>query len=541
MAPKTEEKNGKILVSFNPEIDSELKEFSESSISEGLGVMKYSALNLWANYKILNDERNKQYEQYNNNPKQVFEEVKEVIEGFEKSNYDYFLFNRSIPGNACSVLVRDYYENLSKEERNFCKEVILYVASSSLRENYDYQLGDGVDAAISVLPILLKEFPEEKDGIKIILLLTLFDLNPMGAGQEFCNYSKRAVLSLWDISFDDAQSLLLGYLWLKPKYEDLRSKLRKKNYEKNVYELYEIQLIKEFDSENETELKKVIDNKITLSDLNEIEKSDSYVLKTAFQLIPSKTNNGGHKKLAEIIISTIAKDLLLNKREDEVDYWVRLDFLEKLADFVLNSSEQDIPIILRPFIDNFNNSETMADLFQKFIYAEDRLDVYNNFWMVWNLFYEKMVELCENGDNWKTKKVIKSYLFAEIFWKKEATEWHTLKEIDKRFFKKITENGGRCPSVLYSIAKLLNGIGSIYLDDGVLWISRMLNVNENLWSEDLDENTIYYLESIVRKYVYRNRENLRRMKQLKQEFLVLLDFLIEKGSENGYLLRENIL
>lgn len=541
MTPEVEEKNGQAILSFDTEIDSELKEFSESSISEGLEVMKHSALNLWANYTIQNDERYKQYEQYNNNPKQVFEEVKEVIDGFEKSNYDYFLFNRSIPGNACSVLVRDYYEKLSKEERNFCKDLILFVASSSLRENYGYQLGDGVDAAISALPILLKEFPEEKDGIKFILLLTLFDLNPMGAGQEFCDYSKRAILSLWDISFDDAQSLLLGYLWLKPKYEELRSELRKKNYEKNIYELHEIQLIKEFDSENETELKKVIDNKITISDLNEIEKLDLYVLKTAFQLIPSKTNNMEHKKLAEIIISIIAKDLLLNKRENEVDYWVRLDFLEKLADFVLNSPEEDILHYLKPFIDNFSNSESMADFFKEFAYTEDRLNFYDNFWKVWNLFYEKIVELCKSGDNYHTKKVIKGYLFAENIWKKEATQWHTFKEADKRFFKKLTDNIGYCPSVLYSISKLLNGIGSIYLEDGISWISRMLKVNKNLWSDDLEANTIYYLENIVRKYAYTNREKIRKTKQLKQEFLVILDFLIQKESVVGYMLRENIL
>lgn len=543
MTPKVEEKDGQAILSFDTEVESNLKKFSEDSISEGFEVLKHTNLNLWAKYKIENDDKYKQYEQYNNNPKLVLEEVKEIIEGFqEPNNGNYFLFNRSIPGNACSVLIRDYYEKLSKDEKSYCKDIILEIASISLTINYAYQLGDGVDAAISVLPILLREFPEEKDDIKFILLLTLFDPNSMGMNRKFGDYSKKAILyNLWDISFDDAQSLLLGYLWLKPKYEALRLELRKQNFEKNVYNVHEIQLIKEFVNKNEIDIQKVIDNKITMNDLDDISKLDLSILKTVFQLIPPKTDRKEHKELAQTIISTFAIDLLSNKREDKVDYMVRHDFLEKLADLVLNAPEHDISNYLTPFIDNFNDSETLADLIKEFVYAEDRLNTYLNFWKVWNLFYEKIVELCENGENWKTEKIIKSYLFADIYWKEGATEWRTFKETDKRFFKKITENIGHCPSVLYSISKLLNSIGSIYLDDGVLWISRMLNVNKNLWLDELDKNTVYYLENLVRKYVYINREKLRRNTQLKNDFLIILDFLIEKESVVGYMLRESIL
>jgi len=543
ITPKAEEKEGQVIVSLNPEIDSELKEFSETSINEISEKMKYMSLKMWASYKMRNDEQYKKFEEYTNNPQIVLEKLKEVIEGFKKSSDpNYSLFNYSIPGDVSSVLVRYYYEKLSKDERIFCKNIILGEASSSLRENYAYQMWDGVDSAISVLPTLLREFPEEKDVIKCILLLTLFDPNSVGVGREFCDYSKEAILNnLWDISFEDAQSLLFGYLWLKPKYEELRLELREKNYEKNIYHMNEIQLITEFVTKYENNIENVIDNKIDINDLNEIENLDLDVLKTTFEIIPSKTDDIKHKKLAKTIIAAFAMDLLSNKRADKVDYGLRHNFLEKLADFVLNASEQNISTYLNPFIDNFNNSEYIAELFQKFIYAEDRLEVYDHFWKVWSLFYEKIVELCKGGDNYQTASIIKSYLFAEFFWNEKDTKWHTFKENDKRFFKKITEEIGHCPSVLFSISKLLNGLGSIYLDDGILWISRMLNVNKNLWSDNLENKTIYYLENIVKKYAYVNRENIRRTRQLKKEFLVILDFLIEKESVAGYMLREDIL
>lgn len=471
-------------------------------------------------------------------------ETEEIIDNLEKTKDKiFYLFNYSIPADACSVLVRDYFEKLSKKEKTFCKDIILEVAASSFRANYQYQIRDGVESAISVLPILLKDFPEEKEVIKTILLLTLFDPHPLGMYGRFSDYSSKAILyNLWGISFDDAQSLLLGYLLLKPKYEELSKKLLEGNYKRNIYEFHENELIKSFLTENEADLQNIIKNKISIDDLKDIEQLDLYILNTAFRLIPLKTDNKEHKKLAQSIISTFTRDLLSNKREDRVDYMVRHAFLEKLAYLVLSSSEQDIHDYLKPFIDNFNSSEAIADLFQEFIFAEDRLNTYDNFWQVWNLFYKKVVDLCKDGDkHWRIEKIIKSYLFAQTPWNETTTDWHTLKDNNKRFFGEIVKSIGHCSSVLYSISKLLNGIGSKYLNYGISWISEILNDNKNLWADKLETNTIYYLENLVKKYIYKNREKIRKMKKLKQDVLVILDFLIEKGSVVGYMLRENIL
>ena len=544
MKPKIEEKDKQVLISFNPEIDPDLKEYSDKSIERINEKMKYSALNLWANYKMKDDESYKKYEIYNNNPGQVLQEVKEIIESLKRAkDEEFYLFNHTIPGHACSVLIRDYLGNLSKEEKSFCKDIVLEVASLFIRENYSYQIWDGVESAISILPILSKEFPEEQEAIKLILLFALFNPHSIGMYCDFADYSKKAILNdLWEISFEDAQSLLFGYLWLKPKYEDLRLELRKQNYKKRIFELHENEIIKAFLKKHKREIQNVINNKKIVPAAEYVEKIDLDVLRTAFQLIPLKSKNIEHMKLALSIISSFANQLLSGKREDKVDYKVRHDFLEKLAYLVLNSSEENISDLLKPFVDGFNKSESIADLFKAFISAEDKLATYNSFWYVWNQFYVKIVEICKDGEEyWYTKEIIRAYLFAQTFWKEEATEWRTFKESNKMFFNKITENIGQCPSVLYSISKLLNGIGSIYLNDGVLWISRMLKDNTNLWSCHLEESTIYYLENLVKKYIFLNREKIRKTKQLKQEILVILDFLIEKTSVIGYMLRENIL
>jgi hypothetical protein len=126
-------------------MDPQLKKHSEIALKENSESMKYVSLGMWANNKINGSVTNEQHKQYENNPKLVIKEVKEVIDKLRKQDDEsFFLLNHSIPGNVCSVLVKYYLKNLSKKERIFCKNVIIDIASSSLKTNYQYQLSDGV-------------------------------------------------------------------------------------------------------------------------------------------------------------------------------------------------------------------------------------------------------------------------------------------------------------------------------------------------------------------------------------------------------------
>lgn len=544
MKVTTEEKEGGIEISFNPEIDSKLKEYSEAALKKSSEPMRYTSLKLWASYKRDKDERYKQYEQYENNPQLVLKETKEIIDRLnEGADENFRLFNGAIPADVCSILLIEYFSLLSEEEREYCKDLILEYSQIPLTPHYQYQISDGTTSAISALPVVFQNYPTDREIVKIILLITLFNDHPIGmGGGRYSVFPSMAIHKLWGDYFDDMQSLLIGFLQLKPKREDLRKKLREESYKKGVYEIDEGRFNEDFFKEYEFDLQKIIDNTISIDDLKDLEKADLYILNTGFQLIPMKTVNAVHKQLMLLIIATFATRLLSRDREDKVDYSVRHAFLEKLAYSVLNASEQDIPDYLKPFLSGFNGSEPIADLFEQFILAEDSLDTYDKFWQVWTLFFEKMVALCKDGDGyWYIDKIIKSYLFAQILWKESATDWHTFRDSNSHFFAEIAKNIGHCPSTLYSLAKSLNNVASRYLNPGIAWISGMLVCNKELWTAKLEENTIYYLECLVRRYIYTERERIRRTKQLKEEVLVILEFLVEKGSVVGYMSRENIL
>ena len=543
------------LINFNPEIDPELKEYSEKSLEKSSESMKYTQLKLWANYRIRNDEKYKRYKQYEDDPKLAFKETEEIFAKLKTSKKPdsfklqhseeegFYLLNHAIPVEVCSVMIKDFWDKLTEKEMDFCSDMIMEATSASSGPNYQYQATDGVQSAILVLPILLEKYPEKKRDIKEILIFNLFSYYPIDmAGTSFNAFTIIAIQKLWNTSLEDAQSILIGYLLLKPKFDILQEKIRQENYKKHKYNTRDSDVMKKFLKENKVNLDKILDNQLSADNIKDVEKIDLHTLKTAFQLIPLKTEHEDHKIIVKKIISAFAEKIISNNREDRVDYKVRHDFLEKLAYFILSSPKKEIPDYLKPFIDKFNSSEAIADLFEEFISAEDYLNSYENFWEVWSIFKEKIIDTCKKGDRyWYVDKIVKSYLFAQNPWKESTVEWHTLKDENKAFFKEIAEKLGHCPSALYAISKLLNDIGSPYLDDGISWLSGMLKNNDNLSKAKLEVNTIYYLENLVKKYVYKNREKIRKTLDLKQNVLVILDFLINKGSVIGYMLRESIL
>jgi len=545
-----------VEIYFNPKLEPELKEYSEETSEIYSEQMKYTSLSVWSSFRRENNQKYKDsnYQQYENTPSFAIQQIKEI---FSDKNQLENICNRSVPANVCAVLIRDFFDAISAEEAIFCKDILLQYAALFLQKNFQYQVGDGIEPAFSVLSILLQKFPDEKYNIKQILLFSLFNKYLVNQLSNFNASPLAEIDKLWQTNFDDAQSILLGYLLLHQKYIELGRKP-----------------IESFYQENKNSLQKFIDNKLSLNDIDAVDKLSLETLKTAFQLIPNKTENLEHKTLIKIIVKVFTDKVffkvcvqderkkkhneILNKalgthlptdnviKDDKISYEIKHDFIKKLSSLILSCKYNEIQEYLERILDDFCNPdkitdyEIIADLFKEIIYAEDHLNSYENFWEVWNLFKPKIIEISKKN-NWHIDAILKSYLFSQCIWKETAVEWHTFKDKDKRFFKEITTEIGHHPAVLYAMAKILNGIGSCYLDDGIAWISAMLSKNKELLTAKLEDDTIYYLEHISKKYIYKKRDEIKRIKQLKTDILVILDFLIDNGSVVGYMLRENIL
>lgn len=548
MSPKVEKQEDKLIIDFNPKIDDELKNYSEEAARQSNEMFKYTALQLWATYKFDNSKKYKDYEQYENNPHLVLKETKEIIEGLKTGQDGTFqLFNNSIPAYTCSALLREYSSKLSADELDFCKQTTLKYAMAPFQENYQYQISDGVEVAINALPFLIELFPAEKGELLTILLFTLFDSTPIGSYKRVCDYAIESVLNnLWKISFEDAQKILYGFLKFKPIFNSTLNEARNEFAKTSGWTRYsQAKVISAFVEMYENEIEKFMSNSLKIEDVD-ITKYSLEDLEIAFQLVPYDTDDPYLTSFVCKMTSVFAEKLLEDEsnigrrsrnRKKEVDHLLRHKVFRRYSYFILFRDVKDIKNHIQPFVDNFSVNEHMAMFFQEIISAEDRANRYNQFWTVWESFYKKLKEGSFSG-SYRLSEVVHNYLLAWPYWNKSAMTWHSLKEREKSFYKKVVKDMGHLPCVLDSIAKLLNEIGSEFLNEGIFWISDMVGKNSE---NKLETNTVYYIEKLVRKYVFLNRNKVRQDIRIKSRILTILNFLIERGSVNAYLLREDVL
>lgn len=543
MTPKTEQKDKQLYVTFETDMDAKLREYSNNSMQKTEEAMKHSSLMVWSHDKWRGEENDNSYPQYANNPSVVIEEVKDIIKDFKDptSSITRDFMDRSTISYACAVLVRDYFDRLTDDEKNYCKETLLQFALIQFDKQYDVTGGDGIDVAVNVLPLLLGIDAESDEIIKTVLLLSLFNTSSVGAYDYMYNHSSAAILHrLWKTDPRGAQSIFVGYLLLSPKWKELRETVRKNNIAKKVYETTPQEVIEALDDDSEADIKRIINNEVTYSELQNIEEYGITTLEVAFELLPYRIADPIHRQFLDTILPLFAKKLLDDR--DKVDYMVSHRFFDKFANFVLTVPQEDVARYIKPFVDGFNDSRNMGEMLQRFVSVQDHISQHDEFWMVWDAFYDKVVEIANDSRNAHyARSIVVSYLFAATSWKDGAREWHTLQEDDKKFFQKVIKDMGRNPAVLYSIAKLLKGIGSHYTDEGIGWLSVIIESNKNLESEDLETNTVYCLENVVRRFVVENRKKIKASQPLRSQLLTILDFLIQKGSVVAYLTREDIL
>ncbi|MBN8720078.1 MAG: ATP-binding protein [Sediminibacterium magnilacihabitans] len=539
MSPTTEPTSSGTLIHFNPELAPDLKQFSQQGTQQFEEHYKYTALKMWSMNKFDHRHATKEYPQYEGNPAAVLQETRQLIEELNKGSRPLPFSDESIPAFACAVLIKEYSKLLSKRELGFCKEIILQFASLPLLEGYNYQISDGVEVAVSTLPYLYALFPREKKDFNFLLLFILFDAHSIGEYKRVCDYAAEAIrFKLCLVQPREANEILLAYLAIKPLL-DKATDYRKLHLKK----MSRLQAIQKFfkAKSNQNRFENVRPTKVCFKQIK-FERLDIQVVDMVFQSIPDDTTDPIHLDFIKKMLERFSKDLLIrrgHKDEEKMDYRLQNRFLRKYARFLLHRNSEAIDAWLHSFVNPFIPSEQMARFISEVISEEDRLEHYEQFWKIWNDIYPSLRQAVQK-DVCHRDSLIHNYLLAWPYWKDTAREWHTLKPANSAFFKKVCDDIGHHPEVLYSISKFLNEVGTPYLNEGLHWICDMLSSNKSLSKVDVHPNTIYYLNHIARRFVYLNRTKIKTNRMLREKVLVLLNYLFTKGSVSGYLLREEV-
>jgi hypothetical protein len=524
------------FIELNPELSPELKEHSERAIQRIQEQRKYVPLMLWGISKFQENGKPSQYSQYEDKPLNVIKEVNAFFEEVKNGQYELGPTDDYIPSFACSALIRFYHSELSSEDLTFCKEVVLERISDIFRDDYGYQISDGVEASIHAIPQLIKLFPEEIPLYQRILLFALFDNNKIGEYKRICDYVIETINqeNLWEDSFEDTKSLLYAYVTFSPLF----NKFFDEEKSKSNFQFGRRRILKQKILEKVEEQIKEVEFDKLLCTLSELESLSVHNLVIAFQLVSTTTQS---IELLDVIrrIIPLLSDLLVKKGKHDRLYMTRIHVFRKFSFFILNRDVSDIKEFLSPFITKISSNEESASFVSELVAAEDKSNKVEQFWVVWRLLYDAIINKDIYG--YYSDNLIIDYMLAWRWWTEGIEEWHSLGENNLWLYENAAKELGNHPAVLYSISRVLNSIGSHFINQGTNWIYTIVSKNKNLEMKDLESNTIFYLERLMRKFIFLNKERIKREIRLKNRVIPILDFMIERGSVHGYLLRESIL
>lgn len=414
-------------------------------------------------------------------------------------------------------------------------------------DNYEYQIGDGLEACIHALPKLIEEYPHDIEKLALLLIFILFDKRSIGMYKRICDYAIEAIhqKGLWDSSPQVAEQIVNGFIQFKPLYNNAIEALQSNESQKYNHRILKSEI---FEKLLELCKFKEIDDQLDRLRFNssQLDNLDIDDLETVYQLIPNDTKDEDHLSVLNLTLPNITEVLLKNRREttDINDlYNLRLSIFKKVSAISLHrNSEDEVKRLLEPFINNLKRNDESEQFIERFIWSENEFYQPKVFWYIWKLLYPKIIELYNQGryhDGFES--LIVNYLLAWRWWGEKQKEWQSLTKEDLWLYDDISKDLGNHPSVLYSIARVLNSVASNFHNPGIDWINTIASNNHDLKLGNVESDTLFNLENYLRQYIFLNRQRVKQDVRLKTKVIAILDFMVERGSVHGYLLRESVL
>jgi hypothetical protein len=490
-------------------------------------------------------------------------EKKEAI-SFEKwaechkhySNADNLNLLYSKPITLAILGLREFSNDISKEQQTWCLETIANAIGSILQDifNRNYNLNMSVnlmekDIALSSFHLLMQNVEDDKDKDRIIATMIYMLFAPFAKHEidKITQYIRETFFKHYP---NEAKRVWLGLI----KY----STYKKAN--PNFFGYQDEDSLKTAQENEEKFVQKVSSSKNLTLDLSEInlEKSEGYLLARAFVIMPYNTDDKDFESFIKHFIPLLTTDLQheenysenRNKEERQIHSQYVLDIEFYLAEFLLKANSELVKSVLNLIIDPVYQLELQScrgrnDLFEftskipeYVIYKLDEIianstDEYLNqklvttFWALWQQFFNKI--------KISGKQYFLDTLFLDIKWEETATHWKPL-ENKKDFYLSMVKDLGK-----YKTTSILNVFSTIgektFLPESISLLVEIFK-SEPTTTIALNSSSA---ERMIKRLFYNHISEIKNDKILIDDYVWILNRMVDLGSSEAYLFRENVI
>lgn len=455
------------------------------------------------------------------------------------------------PCFVAAYLIRDHYSDLNPSEMEWCRQLVIReILHKDAERTFEARISrssfDGSRPCALVLPLLLKGPGPNPNRRQVEECLAIAVTH---TSEEVRDYAAEGVRSwLWEIDSDLARACVGGLCELANVENRIRRAERK---------------LKKFSREGEEnavfnatiKIRGRIVRRETFTALNspviDLETHDWPELLDALSMIQPGTGDQDLRTfimgcLAAVLRDAEAAEALKSSHRRQAHYEFQYDFARLFARFALARPVAEalrIGQFLRDYIEKC--SKYMAVLLEELPLELDRIHSGEGFWTIWRSISGPIFEhpLLQGSTRiWRyseMRKLVRVLLFADIKWKQGVKEWAPL-SANRDFIEFAASVVGSTPAGFGALLSLLSSVGQVFLPDAIkLFADAVKRANGRDLLDDL--NAAFDLEVVLRKVCYGFATDIRKRPELHRAVILLLDKLVERGSNTGFRLRDYIV
>jgi hypothetical protein len=216
---------------------------------------------------------------------------------------------------------------------------------------------------------------------------------------------------------------------------------------------------------------------------------------------------------------------------------------DRIQQFVMRTSDADAEQVLQPILDAVDrHPREVHDVVQGLTSSEDRNPNTPHYWFVWNLFAARVKRatwLAHLDREHPHGGEMLSTIFLTAWWKDNVRHWRSLEghahNVDELF-------DALPPAwiVLDSYVRFLYHIGERSMPAALVRIANALR-RGNPTDMLRESNTVFILEVLLQRHVYARPLELKRDPALREAILYVLDVLVESGSSAAFRMRDDFV
>lgn len=228
-------------------------------------------------------------------------------------------------------------------------------------------------------------------------------------------------------------------------------------------------------------------------------------------------------------------------RPHQIEPWITT-LLER---FVLQAAPEDAQTVLEPILSEVEqNPRKISSFVRGLISAEDGLFRPANFWAIWDQFASRIqnsgfIGRVDDSRYSSDDDELTSAIFLGTWWKDDVRHWRSLDGYAERIHKLLI---ALPPSaiILDAYVRFLYHVGEQSLPFAFVHVAGRLQAGSRIQMLSKD-NTVFMLESILRRFVYGRPQETKRDKSVRESVLIVLDRLVEAGSSAAYRMRDDFV